>query len=212
MRTPLSRICWPCRGSANDVLWRGSMGLRTTLAVGLMAVAPIFAMAEEATFDCLMDPPVITKLGSATSGLLETVDVSRGDRVSAGQQVALLESAFERATVDLLELRASSTAAVEAARARLDFLTTQLERTEELFERNVTTQDLVDQATAEHIAGESALKQAELDSETAAKELARARETLAERIIKSPIDGIVVSRHMSPGEFVNPDSQVATIV
>ncbi len=68
--------------------------------------------AGAASFDCVVDPSLTLKLGSPVPGLLDEVEVERGDRVTKGQVVARLESAVERETVALNEAKARSSAEI----------------------------------------------------------------------------------------------------
>lgn len=181
-------------------------------ALALMLAAEGRADEQRQDFDCVMDPPLVVKVGSAVSGLLESVDVGRGDRVRAGQVIARINAAVERATLDLLAVRVASRAAIEAQEARLSFIEARLARVRQLFERGVATQDALDELEAERIASRSLLSQAEMDQALAVKELARAQTTLSIREIRSPVDGIVRERSLSAGEYLNQEAHVATIV
>ena len=59
-------------------------------------------------FNCVMDPAEVVEVGSPVSGLLDLVEVARGDQVTRGQLIARVNSNIERATVELLRTRASS--------------------------------------------------------------------------------------------------------
>ena len=52
----------------------------------------------------------------------------------------------------------------------------------------------------------------ETEQAIAAQELARAEAALALREIRSPIDGIVQERSLSPGEYMHQESHVAVVV
>jgi RND family efflux transporter MFP subunit len=179
------------------------------LALALLA-APVPAAAQ--VYDCVMDPPMVVRLGSAATGLVVEVAVSRGDRVREGEVVARLDSRVERATRDLLALRAESTAAVEAQRARLAFIEGRLARVRTLAERGVATQDALEELEAQEIEARSLLRQAEMDRAVAQRQLARAEAALALREIRSPVNGFVTERALSPGEFLHQEGHVATLV
>ena len=170
------------------------------------------ARAQTESFDCVMDPPVTVRLGSAVSGLLDMVSVERGDRVVAGQLVARLNTAVERTTVDLLRVRVESRAAIEAQAARLAYVEGRLGRIRQLATRGVATQDTLEEIEAELTTAKSALQQAETEQALAEKELERAEAALAIREIRSPIDGIVVERRLSGGEYIHQEGHVVTVV
>ena len=101
---------------------------------------------------------------------------------------------------------------VEAQTARVELVRVQEERVKTLVERNVASTDQLQVVEAERVAAEALLAQAILDRDIAQQELARARQQLAQRTIKSPIDGVIQSRNLSGGEFVASNSSIVTIV
>lgn len=181
----------------------------TILAFGLSAIA---AQSQDmGPFDCVMDPNLVVDLGAPIPGLLAEVLVQRGDIVRAGQPVAKLESSVERATIELLDIRAASGVAIAAQQARLDLIQGQQERIATLVTRNVASADQLEQINAELVTAQALLAQAELDQQIASLELSRAHTQLAQRTITSPIDGIVQFRDKSGGEFISTTGSIMTI-
>lgn len=171
--------------------------------------SPVFA---QETFDCVMDPAELVQVGSPVAGLLARVNVRRGQQVAVGDVIAELTSEFETATIELLEVSASSHAALDAQRARLEFIEGRFERTRELMERGVTTQDAMAEVQAELVTAQSLVAQAELEQDVAGRELERARAALDQRIIRSPIDGLVFERRLTSGEYLTSDGYVTSLV
>ena len=165
-----------------------------------------------AKFDCVMDPPVVLKIGGTVPGLLSEVLVGRGDQVRKGDLIARLDSTIERASRDVLEVRARNEARIEAQRARLEFVVARRERIEKLLERGVSTQEAMDEVIAGEVAARAVLADAEVEKALAQKELARADAMLSLREIKSPVDGVIAERALGPGEYLHQDVHVATIV
>ncbi|MFD1343368.1 efflux RND transporter periplasmic adaptor subunit [Litorisediminicola beolgyonensis] len=184
--------------------------IHRTACLSLLALVASPALAD--SFDCLMDPAEIVRLGSPVAGLLEEVSVSRGDAVEAGQVVARLSSAVEQSTVDLLATRAASTDVIDAQRRQLEMIDKRYARIETLRQRGVATEEAFDQVEAERIAAQSLLIQAELNRDIALKELTRAEIALGERAITSPVDGIVSDRVLTAGEYVGSSDHVLEIV
>lgn len=164
------------------------------------------------SFDCVMDPPLVVRVGSAVSGLLDEVTVERGERVRAGQVIARINGKVEEATVELLALRAENSAAIEAQQARLAFTDGRLARMRELHARGSVSAEALDEAEAERVTAASLLALAEMERALAGLELERARAALVIREIRSPVDGIVTDRRLSAGEFVHQEAHVATVV
>ncbi len=186
------------------------MKIFTVISACLAATA---ATAQDvASYDCVMDPSEIVLVSSPTGGVIAETFAGRGDLVTSGQVLAQLSSAVEEANVALLEARTDSTAALEAQTARRDLIKTRYERSLELRERNIISDDQLAEVSAELVAAESLVRQAELDRTVAQQELDRARVILAQRTIESPIDGIVVTRNTNAGEFLAQDDYVMSII
>ncbi len=132
--------------------------------------------------ECLLEPHLVTSVGSpAIDGTLSEVLVDRGSLVSKGDVVARLNSTVETATVNLK-------AAQEAFGKR------KVERSEELFAKQLISVNEKD----------------ELETQTriAGLELKQQQEVLAQRTIRSPINGVVVERFLAPGERVGNEKIV----
>jgi len=167
---------------------------------------------HEQTFNCVMDPAETVRVASPVSGLLSTVEIKRGDYVSKGQTLARLDATVEKSTIDLLRTRASSTAAIDAQKARYELIVKRYARTEKLLNRGIVANKSMEEVSAELVASQSLLRRAELDHAIAQKELARAEAALLLRAIKSPINGVVQDRPLSAGEYVSQDRPVAVVV
>lgn len=185
--------------------------MRSFAIIGVLT-ASVASAQDTGVFDCVMDPSEVVLVSSPTGGVVAETMAGRGDRVARGQVLARLSSDVEQANVALLEARMNSTAALEAQIARRDLIKTRYDRSLELRERNIISDDQLAEVTAELVAAESLVRQAELDRSIAQQELDRARVILDQRTISSPIDGIVVSRNTKAGEFLAQDDYVMSIV
>lgn len=195
-----------------------SRGLRpSAVALALMlAAAPggsALARADLASteFDCLIEPRTVIRLGSEVTGVLDQVNLERGDIVKAGQLVARLQSGVEVATVKLARARSENDVPVKARTARLDFAASKEERTAKLFTKKIVSGEQMEIAMTERRLAELDLSEAEMDRGLAKLQLRQAIALLNQRAIISPIDGVIVERALSPGEFINEQSHVVTI-
>jgi RND family efflux transporter MFP subunit len=186
---------------------------RSFLAKSLLAsaLALIASGAAAAGFDCVIDPSLVLKLGSPLPSILSAVEVERGDPVKRGQLIARMESAIEESTVTLNEARAESTAEIEAKQAVLEQKRAVLKRKLSLQQNNIASSQDVETAQAEFNVAEQDLKLARLNRHMAQLELRRSQATLEQRMIRSPIDGIVVQRALGPGEYVHQDVNIVTV-
>ncbi len=118
-------------------------------------------------------------VSSDVPGILDEVMVDRGDVVKKGQVLARLMSDVDEAHYELIK-------------ARAEFAVRRVERNEELFLKQVISAHEKDEL--------------ETDAQLLRLELRETEERLKQRTILSPLDGVVVERIFSPGEFVNEDA------
>lgn len=136
-------------------------------------------------YECLVEPSMVVNVGSPIDGVLEKVMVTRGDRVRKGQVVAKLRSDVQQALVDL-------------SKAHVEFGRRRAKRNDELF-----VQELISAQERDELVTEVRLRELELKKD---------KELLRLRTITSPINGVVVERHLQPGEFIRADkSDVLTL-
>ena len=151
---------------------------------------------------CLIEPQQVAEVGAPAIGIIEAVLVDRGDRVVKGQVIARLRSDVERAAVAVAHSRAQAEADELAARTSLDFARQKLERAQNLQARKFISQQAVDQARTEVELAEQKSRQASEQKYTTRQELGLTQAQLAQRVIRSPFDGIVAERYLSVGERV----------
>ena len=183
------------------------MRLSSSLALATALALP--AAAE--TFDCVINPAVTVRVGGPVPGLLDEVYVDQGDIVTQGQKLARLRSEVEATTLDVVALQAESRAEIEAQESRLKLAQQRLERVQEMVSRNIAPLQDLEAAEAETdvIARELAI--AEMRQKVAQLERERAGQLLAQRLVTSPVEGVVVVRHLFGGEYLDQDSPVVTI-
>lgn len=156
-----------------DSKWRG-----VALAAAVVCTLSSSSGATElraAGFECLVEPYMEIDLSSPVPGALEEVGVDRGDEVTRGQVVATLESGVVRASLDL-------------AKARAEFAARRVERNEELYRKQMISIHEKDEM--------------ETEAHLLRLELREVEQRLEERTVRSTVDGVVVKRHLSPGEYV----------
>ncbi len=167
--------------------------------------------ASAATFDCVMDPAVTVNVGAPVPGLLEEILISRGQEVRKGDIIARLRTQIDDTTIELIRMQAENTDEVEMHRSRLELALKVKARVDELMQRQVTAQERADEAEASVKVASAELAIAETQRELLALQLQQAITARDQKIIRSPIDGIVVERTMYGGEYVTQDSHVATL-
>lgn len=184
--------------------------LHAVLLGAFVSLSPALAAAED--FECLIEPSRVIEVASPSPGVLEEVTVDRGDHVEAGQLIAKLQSDFEQATVQVAERRAKVIAAIEAARARIEFEKLELARRRALRAQDHLAERDLEEAEMETRLAELRLKELEENRDLAQLELERTRVALAMRGIHSHDDALVVERYKNPGEYVEEEPIVRLAV
>ncbi len=187
-------------------VWR----VASVIAAWLFAMfAPSPAGAE--TVDCVINPSMTLKIGSPVSSTLASVTVERGDRVKRGQVLAQLESGVESADLALADARAHGVSEEDRARSKMDLAAVDLSRGERLLQgANIPVQK-VDELRSNYQVARQDLVTAELNHHLAELEFSRAQALLMQKIIRSPVDGIVTQRLAGPGEFIHQDNQILVL-
>jgi HlyD family secretion protein len=142
-------------------------------------------------------------VGTEVSGAIEQVLVDNNDRVTAGQLLARLdtdqlEAQVRRARANLV----SAEARVGEAEATIADARRTLNRTTELRDRGVATQEALDTARSGHDRAVAGLASARAQVEVAAADLAASETSLSKAEIYSPVDGVVLDRKIDPGQTV----------
>jgi len=173
------------------------------LLCSALSAGPLGAAdAPPELFDCVITPSQLIELGSPVPGVLASVEVDRSDQVRQGQVVAKLGSGVEHAAMELAKARAELDTEVQLWRARLRFDEANRRRLESLHSRNVASLQEKDRAERDAVVGAWKVHQARDTHRLRQLELHRAEEVLKRRTVCSPIDGVVVERYRSAGEYV----------
>jgi RND family efflux transporter MFP subunit len=144
------------------------------------------------------------EIRSPVAGLLESVTVGRGQAVKQGAVVATLEASVERSALQMAQQKAAMVGPTESGQARVELLSRKYERRKELAaDRALSLQDR-DDADLERRLAQAELKQAQENHELAKRELQQAQDQLNRRVIRSPINALVVDQYVQPGELVDP--------
>lgn len=140
-----------------------------------------------------------SSIASQVSGRVIEVTVRPGDSVVAGDVLAEID----RETLELQLSQQRATA--EATRVQLLTAQQQLGRTEELARRELSATSVLEQARSSVAALEANLMA--LESAVEGAEIA-----LANASVRSPLDGIVSSRSVEPGQTISAGTALFTIV
>ena len=180
-------------------------GRQCGLTIALLVIHMTASGAEDspASYDCVMTPSQIVDLGSPDPGQLRDVLVDRGDRVSAGQVVATLESRLEESNLSISSLRAETYTEVKLRKAAFENDRRTEKRLSTLVASKAASVHERDKATAEADLSAWRVLKARDDMELYELELSRAKTALDRRSIRSSIDGWVAARLSDPGEHID---------
>jgi RND family efflux transporter MFP subunit len=174
-----------------------------SLAFTCIAVAAAAPVAHAQALDCMIQPHQIVQIGSPVPGVIESIAVERGDRVSLGQPIVQLQAHVERAALAVARERAVGSGEVKVAASSQELAQRELQRAQELYEQNFVSKTYLDKARAESGVAGGRTDQAHERRKLATREVELAAAQLEQRTIRAPISGVVVERFLSPGEYVD---------
>lgn len=195
-------VIWKKMENSNSVQYKTQEVVRGNLTVLVTATGTL-------------QPTNEVEVGSELSGIIKSVEVDYNDRVKVGQVLAKLDTSKLEAQVT------QSKAALESAKAKvLQAQATvsetrsklaQLRRVRELSNNKVPSQSELD-------AAEAAFERAKADEASAKAAVSQAQATLqanetelSKTVIRSPINGIVLTRSVEPGQTVAASFQAPVL-
>ncbi len=157
---------------------------------------------------CLIEPDRVADVGSQSTGVIERLQVERGDVVVAGQVLARLVAQVERASLSVAEVKAKAEAEAQQAQAAHELARRKLERTRDLVRRDFVSDQALDQAEAEARVAEQRVEQAREAQRVAQREFHLSNAQLSQREVRSPFAGLVVERYRTEGERIEREPVV----
>ena len=143
------------------------------------------------------------QVGSEVSGRIASVEVDYNDQVKTGQVMARFDrAALEATRAQIMATLAGARTAVEQAKTDRDRSKRDSERANKLFAASVMNQ--ADRDTADATARLMRQRVVAAEAQVAAQEAAYslAKTNLSRTLILAPIDGVVITRNVDPGQTV----------
>lgn len=160
-------------------------------------------------------PTVQVNVGSEESGLVDKVYVQNNDHVVKGQPLAQLDlSKLRDALMQSEATLQAAVATVAQNRATVAQTKANLSREEEVYKLSggkVPSKTELDTARADYARAVANVAQAEAQVAQARANVSTNRTNLAKGTIYSPVDGVVLSRQVEPGQTVAASFNVATL-
>jgi RND family efflux transporter MFP subunit len=179
--------------------------IRFTLAILLLS-AFSSSQAElrlpENEHACFIVPTRVADVGSPVRGVVERLLVDRGDTVIKGQPIAELYSGNERIMVAHAQARAQMQSELSAREADLKLANLELARIEDMHQQDLAPTPQRDAAGVRKQVAQAGVAQALENQKLVQIELQRAHHDLAQRTLRSPMNGVVVEQLIFPGEFI----------
>jgi len=154
-----------------------------------------------------------SRVAARVAGVAAEVPVRVGDKVAAGDVLARLDpQLFEiglaeaQAAVDVAE------AGIATVEARLDRARKAFRRAESLRENAAIAEAQLEDRISDLAEANGAAAEARARVEAARTALRRARYDLENATVRAPFDAVVLSVATEHGQFINPGSEVATLL
>lgn len=148
-----------------------------------------------------------------TGGRLIAMNVRLGDRVRRGQVLAKIE---DREIVEQVRQAEAShrvgEATIRQREADLNLAQTNVERSRNLFGRQLLPKQTLDDAEARYLSAQAALDLARAQLAQSDARLQELRINLANTNVVSPVDGFVARRELDIGAFASQNQPVASVV
>jgi RND family efflux transporter MFP subunit len=148
-----------------------------------------------------------------TGGRITSINIKLGDRVRRGQTLAKIE---DREIVEQVRQAEAShqvgQATIRQREADLNLAQTNVERSRNLYGRQLLPKQTLDDAEARYTSAVAALDLARAQLAQSAARLQELRINLSHTSVVSPVDGFVARRDLDIGAFASNNAPVASVV
>lgn len=153
------------------------------------------------------------EVAAQVAGAVETMRVRVGDRVAVGDELAIIDEGRLAARLDLANARAlAADATVSSEKAQLELLEQERRRLERLRQSAAFSPAQLDDKAMEINGANAQIARAEALSSEAQAELDIASKDLEDARVTAPYGGVVVSRYVSAGDYVQVGEPVVVLV
>jgi HlyD family secretion protein len=150
-----------------------------------------------------LQPVRTVDVGAQVSGTIHSIEADFNDRVRAGQIVARLDPSIYESQLGEAQARLEQAQAErERLRVALDDARAKLGRSETLATESLVPRAELDLAKTAALHAAADLKAADAAVASARASIKQAKVSLNHTIIRSPIDGIVISRNVDVGQTI----------
>jgi len=189
---------------------RCSLGLGLFLAVFSLGLTGLDL--TEPTYTGVSRPSQVRELAFAVRGKISQVLVHPGQRVEPGTELIRLDSAVQRAMLELAKVQAEDDTRLQLAQIGLDFRTNELKIVKQSEADGGANEQDVREATFNVDRARVELRAAQYEGQQRRLTVDREQAKLDERRILSPISGDVIKVSKHTGETVDELTSVVTVV
>lgn len=186
----------PGRGWTAGIALLAALVLQPAYGLDTFTVRPV-KVEQEVSFDGVLEAVNQATVASQTNARVEQVMFDVGDYVKKGEVIIRFRDAEQRARL------ASAEANQKDAQARLGDAQVKYTRTESVYKRGLLPKSAYDTAATN-------LKSAHARVDAATAAVKEAQEGLEHTVVRAPYSGIVVQRHIQPGEMATVGKPLMT--
>jgi RND family efflux transporter MFP subunit len=181
-------------GSSAELVELGTVSLTTSGQESALLTASGYIVAQRKA-----------AVASKGTGRLEYLAVIEGDRVKTGQIIGRLESRDVEASLGQVKANLTvAKAGLENVKAELEDASANFERQKTLFAQNSISRAEYDAANARYKRSVAAVASAEASIKFAEANVRASEVQLEYTLIRSPFDGVVLTKNANVGEVISP--------
>jgi HlyD family secretion protein len=159
-----------------------------------------------------LNPIELTDVGSQVSGKIDKLYVDYNSQVTKGQVVAELDLDPLKMQVEQSEANYKSRAAsLERAKVTLENLKSKYERAQSLFDKKLIAIEDKELAEANYLNAKSDVISAEASLSQAKAQLDLSNVNMSYATIRSPVDGVVITRKVNVGQTIQASYQAPVL-
>lgn len=166
------------------------------------------AVPESLEIESFTEPWKDISVAASEMGTVSRMEVQEGALVKAGDLLAALDDQVLRAGLEVARRSMNAVGTLRSAQADVTMRKTELDKLTQLRERNHASQREVDRVIAELEMAEARVQSVQEELELKQLEARRIEAQIEQRLVRSPIDGIVTEVFRETGEFVSPSDAV----
>jgi len=187
------------RGAAKPMEAAPALPPPIELAAADVATVTMSQLSRSLPVSGSLTPLVQTTVKSKVAGDVLELTVREGQAVKQGEVLARIDTRYLKATLD------SQEAALEKARADLALAKLNRDNSEAMLKEHFISQNAYDSAASAYSADLATVKAAEA-------QVALARLAWQDAVVRAPFSGTVVQRLVQPGERVDVDGGIVSLV